>query len=239
MLERWLKIRDWLTDDFLGGPRVKFATVINLQKGGTLPFVLLMMALFDDWGPTAWTYAALHGSYGLCWLLKETLFPDPNWQRDISLSGALNAWAFVLGPYWIAPVLIVLSPNEAPTWLLGLSTIVYVLGVVLMMGADAQKYFVLEARKGLITDGFFARTRNPNYLGEMMLYGAFAALSQHWAPWVVLGLVWTLVFLPNMWNKDRRMSRHPGFAEYKARTGLLLPRLLPAPPHLRGSAGAS
>ena len=29
-----------------------------------------------------------------------------------------------------------------------------------------QKYFVLRAKKGLITDGLFSRSRNPNYLGE-------------------------------------------------------------------------
>ena len=37
MLQRWNKIRQYLSDDFLGGPKVvKLAWVINLQKGGTL-----------------------------------------------------------------------------------------------------------------------------------------------------------------------------------------------------------
>ena len=39
-----------------------------------------------------------------------------------------------------------------------------------------QKYFVLRARRGLITDGLFSRCRNPNYLGEMMIYGSFASM---------------------------------------------------------------
>ena len=225
MLERWLTLRDWLTDAFIGGPKVSFATVINLQKGTTLPVVLARMAVGGDGGPTAWTYAALHGGYGLCWLLKEALFPDPGWRRSISLSGAALAWLFVLGPYWLAPWLIVRDPTEAPAWLLGASTLVVLVGLALMIGADAQKYFVLRQRPGLITDGFFARTRNPNYLGEMLIYGGFAALARHPLPWLVLAAVWTLVFLPNMLNKDRRMARHPGFDEYRARTGLLLPRL--------------
>ena len=40
--------------------------------------------------------------------------------------------------------------------------------------ADVQKYFVLRAKRGLITDGLFSRSRNPNYLGEMFIYGSFA-----------------------------------------------------------------
>lgn len=226
LLDRYLRLRDFLTDDFLGGPKaLKFAWVINLQKGGTLPFVLGLMAWYDVWTTTAWVYLALHGSYGLIWLLKDRLFPDPAWERKITFGGALNAWLFVLGPYWIAPWLIVTQRIEQPPALLGGAVLLYAVGVVLMAGADAQKCFVLRARSGLIVDGFFARTRNPNYLGEMMLYASFALLAGHWLPWLVLLWVWGGVFLPNMLRKDARMARHPEWPAYRARTGRLLPRL--------------
>ena len=227
-LERYFRVRDHLTDDLFGGPRVPFNVVINLQKAGTLPVVLLMMAWHDAWNATAWTYLALHGSYGLVWLLKEAVFPDPGWRRPITLAGALNAWLFVLAPYWIAPWIITSQHVVQPPIVLGAAVFLYAIGVCLMVGADAQKYFVLRARPGLIEDGFFARTRNPNYLGEMLLYAAFALLAGHWLPWVVLAWVWSGVFLPNMLRKDARMARHPGYAAYRARTGLLLPRLLRA-----------
>ncbi len=84
-------------------------------------------------------------------------------------------------------------------------------------------------RRGLITDGFFARVRHPNYLGEMILYASFASLAGHWLPWVVLAWVWTGVFLPNMLRKEASMSRYPEWAACKARTGFLLPSLRPAP----------
>ena len=59
----------------VGGPKfLRLAWVINAQKGGTLPFVLMLMWWFDCWTATAWAYLALHGSYGLCWLLKELVF---------------------------------------------------------------------------------------------------------------------------------------------------------------------
>lgn len=226
ILQGWLKFRDYLSDDFLGGPRaVKFAWAINLQKGGTLPFVLALMLAFNNFSATAWTYAALHGSYGLLWLLKEAVCPDPGWQRKVTVGGAVNSWLLVLGPYWIAPVLLVVNRLEAAPATLALATLLYALGVVTMFGSDAQKYFVLRLRKGLITDGFFARVRHPNYLGEMMLYASFAIVAGHWIPWVVLAWVWTAVFIPNMLRKEASMSRYPEWAAYRARSGFLLPRL--------------
>lgn len=223
-LDRWLRLRDHLSDDLFGGPRVlKAAWVINLQKGGTLPFVLALMWRFDCWSATAWTYAALHGSYGLCWLLKDRVFPDPNWEKKITFAGALNMWVAVLGLYWIAPVLVVTRRIEAPVWSLFLATLIYALGVVVMMASDAQKFFTLEVKKGLITSGFFARVRHPNYLGEMMIYGSFALLSMHWLPWVVLAWVWLGVFVPNMLRKEASMSRYPQWQAYRARSGMLLP----------------
>lgn len=60
-LERYLRIRDCLTDGVLGGPRVKFAWAINLQKSGTLLFLLAMMWIYDCWSATIWVYLGLHG----------------------------------------------------------------------------------------------------------------------------------------------------------------------------------
>ncbi len=227
-LTSWLKFRDWLSDDILGGPKVlKASWVINAQKGGTLPFVLVLMWAYDCWTPTAWTYLALHGSYGLCWLLKDAALPDPNWEKRVTFAGAFFMWAGALALYWISPWLIVSRRIEAPTWLLGVATLVYVMGVVIMMGSDAQKFFTLKAKRGLISDGFFARIRHPNYLGEMMLYGSFAALTMHWAPWLVLAWIWLGVFVPNMIKKEQSMSRYPEWAAYVRRSGFLLPRVLP------------
>lgn len=226
LLTRYLKLRDYMTEDFLGGPKIlSLAWVIDLQKGGTLVSVLALMAVYDVWTPTAWTYFGLHGSYGLIWLLKELVFPDPAWQKRITVGGAINAWLMVLGPYWIAPWLMVSQRIEQPPAVLGAAIVLYAQGLTLMIGADAQKYFVLRARRGLIVDGFFARTRNPNYLGEMMIYASFAMVAGHWLPWLVLAWVWSGIFVPNMLRKDASIARYPEWAAYRARTGLLLPRL--------------
>ena len=41
-------------------------------------------------------------------------------------------------------------------------------------------------KKGLIEDGLFEYTRNPNYLGEILIYLSFGVLSWHWMPFCVL-----------------------------------------------------
>ena len=230
------RLTRYLSEDIFGGPRwLKFAWVINVQKGGTLLYVLALIYFFNDQSAAAWTYAGLHGTYGLCWLLKERYFPDPGWQKRITLMGGLNAFLFVLGPYWIAPTLLITGELGAaavdrPTWWLGLCIIIHTFGLTLMIGADAQKYFTLKVKRGLITNGFFSSMRHPNYTGEMMIYGSYALLVWHWLPAMVLLFVWSLVFATNIAMKESSMSRYPEWAAYKARTGYLLPPLWSPPP---------
>ena len=69
----------------------------------------------------------------------------------------------------------------------------------------------------------FAYTRNPNFLGEIMIYATYAIMAAHIAGWIFVLLQWTLLFLPRMLAKDASISRHPGWAEYKARSGLIVP----------------
>jgi protein-S-isoprenylcysteine O-methyltransferase Ste14 len=227
VVKQWSRFSSYLSNDFLGGPKcVNLAHVINLQKGGTLLLCIALMANFDNFSPTAITYTALHGSYGLCWLLKEVVFPDPKWQVKITVGGAINAVLLVLGPYWFMPCHTIANRVEQSPLLLCTATIVYVIGLFLMIGSDCQKFFVLRERKGLITDGFFRRIRHPNYLGEMMLYGSFAAVSGSPISWGILLWVWIGVFLPNMLNKEASMSRYPQWTAYCKRSGFLFPKIV-------------
>ena len=55
---------------------------IDSHKGVTFIAVLLMMAWFNQWqNPTAWVYLALHGTYGILWILKGQIFPDAQWEQ--------------------------------------------------------------------------------------------------------------------------------------------------------------
>ena len=56
-------------------------------------------------------------------------------------------------------------------------------------------------------DGWLARSRNTNYLGEVMLYSAYAVLAQHWLPWTVDIGVWLLLFVTNMVAKEESLRK--------------------------------
>ncbi len=223
------RVNRYASEDFLGGPRVlKMAWVINLQKATTVLFVAILMVSFRNFSTAAWVYLALHGTYGLCWLLKHVAFPDASWERRITWGGAVMTWVLVLGLYWVFPVLLI-SPllgdrPQPPGWLIALAIGTHTLGVAVMMAADCQKNTTLRIRRGLITDGMFARVRHPNYLGEMMIYGSYALLVQHWVPWLILAWVWGGVFLTNVVHKEASMSRYPEWEAYRQRTWMLLPR---------------
>jgi steroid 5-alpha reductase family enzyme len=198
--------------------------VINLHKGSTALVIGALMLAYANGSLGAWVYLALHGTYGMLWLLKERIFPDRQWQQPIGWVGAVGGF-LVLALYWLAPFLLISSGAVPPMPLVALAIALNLLGVFLHFGSDAQKHFVLKLQPGLIDDGFFARCRNTNYLGELLIYLSFALLAMRWLPYAVLTGFAFGVFLPNMRKKDASLSRYPGFAAYRERSGLLLPRL--------------
>ncbi len=198
--------------------------VINLHKGLTAPVVLALMAAYQNGSMGAWIYLALHGTYGILWLFKDRLYPDRQWERQVDLPMAVGVF-LMLGLYWLAPFLLISTGVMPSAPLIAAAVALNILGVFLHYGSDAQKHFTLRYHQGLISEGFFARCRNTNYLGEILIYLSFALLAMHWIPYVVLAGYVSAVFLPNMRRKDESLSRYPEFAAYRERSGLVLPRL--------------
>lgn len=207
---------------------MKVKHVINLHKGLTSLVVIGLMWMYQNFTLGPWIYLALHGTYGLLWLLKDRLYPDRQWEQEMSIGQGIFTFGLV-GLYWVAPFLLI-SRGVVPSLpLVALAISLNLLGTFLHYVSDAQKYFILKYQPGLITEGLFARCRNPNYLGEILIYVSFALLAQHWLPFLILAGFIAGVFLPNMLKKDQSLSRYPEFAAYKAQSGLLLPNLLAAP----------
>jgi len=192
------RLTTYVSEDFLGGPRPwKLSWVVNFQKSMTFIFLGVLMWMYQNFSLEAWLYLALHGSYGFVWLLKDMCFPDPKWQKKVTISGGIASFFLVLFWYWVIGwVLIsrVVSPeyplHEFVWYCLCIS--LCILGCVLMIAADAQKFYTLRLKKALISDGLYRYIRHPNYLGEMMIYASFALLVWHWLPAVILATWKTL-----------------------------------------------
>ena len=133
----------------------------------------------------------------------------------------------LLGAYWYIPYATIVNSQtqevtpERMFWAVFSTTI----GVCLMIGADAQKFIQLKFKKGLVSDGFFALTRNPNYLGEVLIYGGFGIMANDCIAWVILTTVWTILFGTGMLRKELSFMKKAGWTEYKNSSLLFLPRL--------------
>ncbi len=203
---------------------MKIKHAIDLSKGLTSFFVLGLMFFYHNFTLGAWVYLALHGTYCCLWLLKSRIFPDKQWEEEVSLP--LGIFTFMMvNLYWIAPFILISSGTVPPLPLVAAAISLNIFGIFLHFTSDAQKYYTLKYRKGLIEEGFFAQCRNTNYLGEIFIYTAFAMLTQHWIPFAILTAFVSLIFIPNMVKKDVSLSRYADFAEYKNRSGLLFPKL--------------
>ena len=147
-------------------------------------------------------YTGMHGSYGLAWVFKDYTFGDQNFVKKGRLLNVISLM-FVLGLYWLIPYWRISHPvNDKKGWQVLVALLLYVIGLVLMMASDSQKYFTLKLKKGLISHGCFKRTRNPNYLGEIMLYASFAFICPNPLAWAVLLFVWISVFTINIILKE-------------------------------------
>jgi len=199
---------------------------IDSQKLMTGVVVLLLILVYQQLhNTTAWIYLALHGGYGIIWVVKSQVFPDRSWEKECSLAYGLAIWGG-LCLYWVTPWIITSQGIEAPGWYIAICIFLYVLGVFIHFSADMQKYTSLKLRPNqLITSGFFRRVRNINYFGELLIYAGFGLLAMHWLPIAIL-LIWVLVvWLPRMRQKDRSLSRYADFAAYRSRTKLFIPHL--------------
>jgi protein-S-isoprenylcysteine O-methyltransferase Ste14 len=205
-----------------GKPLVKVSWAVNFHKIFTLFIIYALMEYYNNFSVAAWVYLALHGSYGYCWLIKAFGFRDHLLERKISVLGTFNLYIFLVGWYWLLPWLFISRFVEPEGYQLFIAVSLHTFGVVLMIAADGQRHWQLLLRKGLITNGVYRYTRNPNYLGEIILYFAYAYLVDHWIGWLIVAYQ-LLYFLARMKAKDHTISRHPGWDEYKIQSALLIP----------------
>lgn len=203
---------------------MKIKHFINIHKTATAMVVLGLMLAYGNFSTAAWVYLALHGTYGILWLIKDRVYPDRSWEEPIPLAGGIGL-LLLLGVYWVAPFILISQHVDPPAAVIAAAVSLNIFGVFAHYVSDAQKHFTLKYQSGLITEGLFARCRNTNYLGEILIYTSFALLALHWLPFVILVGFAAAIFVPNMLKKDKSLSRYPQFEAYRAQSGMLVPQL--------------
>jgi protein-S-isoprenylcysteine O-methyltransferase Ste14 len=86
----------------------------------------------------------------------------------------------------------------------------------------------VQKNEQLATSGPYAYTRNPLYLGSLVLAVGFAIAARTW--WVGAGIVifFLAIYLPVIRSEEEFLrSRFPEFDDYARRVPRLLPRLTP------------
>jgi len=81
----------------------------------------------------------------------------------------------------------------------------------------------------LATTGPYAHTRNPLYLGSMMIAFGFAAAAASWPIFVMLAVLFAAIYIPTILGEESYLRENfPRFEEYATAVPRLLPRLTPA-----------
>lgn len=203
--------------------KLKMRYFINCHKTLTPMVILTLMIRHQNFEIGPVIYLALHGNYCINWLLKESIFPDKSFEEELT-----PLW-FILGfvglnQYWWTPWILVRKQTDPMNATIFLAVTCNIIGTFLHFCSDAQKYFMLKEKKRLITTDFFARSRNVNYLGEILTYFGFAIMAEHAVPILILVTMSVFVYLPNMLKKDKSLSKYESFETYKQQTNMLLPK---------------
>jgi protein-S-isoprenylcysteine O-methyltransferase Ste14 len=114
-------------------------------------------------------------------------------------------------------------------WLANPTAVSIAIGLALIIPGLAIRALAsghVKKNEQLTTTGPYAHTRNPLYLGSLILAVGFAVSARNW--WIGAGLVlmFLVIYLPVIRGEEEFLKEHfPEFAEYARQVPRLLPRL--------------
>lgn len=201
--------------------------IIDFTKSTMMMFCILLMVMTRNYSLRAVFYSAIHGTYGLIWFMKsQYFFPDPGFSEPISL-GSQILTGVALGNYYLIPIATMFGkyPYDIERGRVFVVIVLFIMGSFLMVGADCQKYFTLQHKKGLISTGFFSKTRNPNYLGEMMIYYGFVLICNQTWVYVLITAQFCFLFFVRNANKELSLFKKEGAKSYFEQSNVLIPKI--------------
>ena len=113
----------------------------------------------------------------------------------------------------------------SPTWTTMAESLILVVPGLWLRGY-ASGYVRKNAE--LTTTGPYAHTRNPLYLGSMLIAFGFAGASGSWIIAVVLAILFAAIYIPTIQSEETYLRAHfAGFDDYARSVPRLLPRITP------------
>jgi protein-S-isoprenylcysteine O-methyltransferase Ste14 len=89
----------------------------------------------------------------------------------------------------------------------------------------------VKKNRELTMTGPYAHTRNPLYLGSMLIAAGFAVALLSWPVALVLAIGFAVIYVPVIASEERFLrATFPGFDAYCSQVPRLIPRLTPARP---------
>ena len=138
------------------------------------------------------------------------------WSRVARRIRVPLGFAFALLYFWLA----------RPTWpSLALGSILIVPGLLTRALASGH----VRKNEALATSGPYAYTRNPLYLGSLLIGIGFAAAARSWWVGVILVVMFFAIYLPVIRSEEAFLREtFPEFDDYAKRVPRMFPRLTPA-----------
>jgi len=141
----------------------------------------------------------------------------PEWSRVARRIRVPLGFAFAVLYFWLA----------RPMWhSLAIGVVLIVPGLLIRAMASGH----VRKNEALATSGPYAYTRNPLYLGSLLIGIGFAAAARSWWVAVVLVVMFFAIYLPVIRSEEAFLrEKFPEFEEYARRVPRMLPRITPAP----------
>lgn len=205
-----------------------FNIIVLTHKGLLIPYLALLFLIYQNYSPGMIIYSAFHGTYALIWLFKDAVaLGGTSFQTPTSLGSVVTLIPLSFCFYYWLPWLMAseyANQNPKPTSI-GLALLLFVFGIVLVVGSETEKLNILRLKGGLVSTGFHSASRNPNYLGEMMVYMSFAIILRIWLVFFYLLGAWVVSLGPFIWMKEVSLAKKEGYQKYVNHSYLILPKI--------------
>jgi len=135
------------------------------------------------------------------------------WSRVARRIRVPLGFAFAVLYFWLA----------RPTWrFLGLGALLIVPGLLIRALASGH----VRKNEALATSGPYAYTRNPLYLGSLLIGVGFAVASRSWRVGIALVVMFFAIYVPVIRAEEKFLrEKFPEFEEYARRVPRMFPRI--------------